>query len=203
MADPIPGRTLPSVDALLPCSDRAGRVGVAHAPFPGQVGLRLPDLPSRMAAEEALGVELPQVPNRISAGGERLALWLGPDEWLILAGAGSEDDVLATLDRYLAGLPTGVVDLSANRTALDLEGPDARFLLSTMCALDFHLRAFLPGDCAQTIVAGADTIVLRPGPAERYRLLVRPSFARHVVLWMRGALESGRSRAIEATPAII
>jgi sarcosine oxidase subunit gamma len=93
------------------------------------------------------------------------ALWLGPDEWLVLGGR--EEDY--------ADQPAAV-DVSANRSCLELSGEGAADVLARGCALDLHPSVFPPGRCAQTLVARAQVILYRP-EAHTFRLLVRPSFA--------------------------
>ena len=44
--------------------------------------------------------------------GERAALWLGPDEWLLIAEGGSVETLAAALEAGLAGLPHSLVDVS-------------------------------------------------------------------------------------------
>ena len=55
---------------------------------------------------KALGVKLPQKPKTSASDGGRTALWLGPDEWLVLGpdwsapdGAGLERRLRATSAR--------------------------------------------------------------------------------------------------------
>ena len=71
----------------------------------------------------ALGFPLPDVPNTTAGDGTRTALWLGPDEWLIVGPAGSERALEALLADALPRDVGSVVGLSANRTVLELRGP--------------------------------------------------------------------------------
>jgi sarcosine oxidase subunit gamma len=144
-----------------------------------QLGVRLYDPP---ASAPALG--LPLEPNRVQAGDGRSALWLGPDEWLVVA-----DGPLAL------GVPAGagsVVDLSANRVVLELRGQDARDVLAAGCALDLHPRAFGPGRCAQTLLARAN-VILEQTAADAFRVYVRPSFAGYLRAWLDDATGAARA----------
>jgi sarcosine oxidase subunit gamma len=122
-------------------------------------------------AQVVLRGEPPMAPNTVL--GE--ALWLGPDEWLVLGGRESD-----FADANAA------VDVSANRVCLELAGPGAAGVLARGCALDLHPSVFPPGRCAQTLVARAQVILWRVD-AETFRLLVRPSFADHLRAWLRDA----------------
>jgi sarcosine oxidase subunit gamma len=164
--------------------DDAGFAGttLATVPFAAQVGLRVePGSASAGRVEAALGLELPEA-NRVSESGGRRAIWLGPDEWLVVAADGEERSLVALLEEAIAG-EGSVVDLSANRTGLELSGPEARTVLATCCSLDFHPRAFGPGQCAQTLIHKAGVLIEQRSD-DRYLLLVRPSFAAYVAEWL-------------------
>ncbi|TMG33720.1 MAG: hypothetical protein E6H92_14320, partial [Chloroflexi bacterium] len=72
-------------------SDALGdRLTIRELAFLSQLDLRAD--PGDVAVMErlraGLGFALPQIPNTTSSGGDRSALWLGPDEWLV---TGPED----------------------------------------------------------------------------------------------------------------
>lgn len=151
-------------------------------PFLAQVGIRLdPAGPAAVRVAAALGFDLPEA-NRVAESGGRRALWLGPDEWLVIAADGEERSLVALLEEAIAG-DGSVIDLSANRTGIELSGPQACTVIATCCALDFHPRAFAPGQCSQTLIQKAGVLVEQRGD-DRYLLLVRPSFAAYVAEWL-------------------
>ena len=188
---------------------RAARaVGLRELPLLAQVGVRLhdaPGAPPRRAGSPAglavvaaaLGFPLPDVPNTTTGDGTRTALWLGPDEWLVVGPAGRR----ARRSRRCSSdaLPRdvgSVVGLSANRTALELRGPHARDVLAAGCSLDLHPRAFGPGDCAQTLLARAAVILHQTDAEPVYRILVRGSFAGYLADWLLDA-----AAGVTAAPA--
>jgi sarcosine oxidase subunit gamma len=149
-----------------------------------QVGLRLqPPFPAYLA-----GLPLPLVPNRVAAMGTLRVLWLGPDEWLVVAD-GEAPDLLPRLERAVAGRRAAVSDLSSSRMIIELAGNHARALLETGCGLDLHPRAFGPGQCAQTLLARVPVILDQVSDAPHYRLLVRRSYASWLVDWLIDAAE--------------
>ena len=151
-----------------------GAVGLETVPFLTQVDLRLdPDLVARAP------YPLPLEPNTAWEDGPRAALWLGPDEWLILGPPGEAPAVAAELEIALHGLHRSVVDVSANRVALELVGRRRHELLTSGCSLDLHPRAWRIGMCAQTLVARVPVILHER--ADSTGILVRPSFAGHLV----------------------
>ena len=163
-----------------------GDVVVDHVPFLAQVDLRLsPELATRAP------YPLPMNPNTAWVDGPRAALWLGPDEWLILGPPGSQGDILHELEAALDGAHRSIVDVSDNRVALELSGPGVKELLSKGCALDLDARSWDVGSCAQTLLARAQVIVhVRAGTTG---ILVRPSFAGYVVDWLLDATSTSSS----------
>lgn len=160
-----------------------GGVIVEHVPFLTQVDVRL-DPESRRPDGSVidLGTTLPLVPNTSERDGGREVLWLGPDEWLVIAAPGQAARLLAEMEHTLDGVPHSVVDVSANRVALELFGPQTKEILSKGCALDLHPRAWRPGICAQTMLARAQVIIHER--SDSTGILVRPSFADYLVDWL-------------------
>ena len=169
-------------DALAPLADEmasmasrtGGRVHLEHEPFLAQVSLRLdPSLATRAP------VPLPLEPNSAWDDGARAALWLGPDEWLVLGPAHSAGDLVAELTSALEGEHHSIADASANRVSIVLGGPDRLEVLASGCALDLHPRSWHDGMCAQTLFARAQVTLQERG--DTTRVLVRPSFARYTI----------------------
>jgi sarcosine oxidase subunit gamma len=164
-----------------------GGVRIAEIPFLAQLNLRVePGGPAATAAGKALGGELPAKPCTAAAGiGDVEVLWLGPDEWLILAAPGREGELEKLLRAAIGDSPGAVVDVSAQRTALSLSGPAARAVLARGCAIDLDPRVAPPGTCVQTLLARAGvTIVVRDETASEFLLLVRASFAQYLAAWL-------------------
>ncbi|HEY8582609.1 MAG TPA: sarcosine oxidase subunit gamma family protein, partial [Capillimicrobium sp.] len=156
-----------------------------------QVGLRVDPAAERGAAArlgEALGAPLPVAPNTVAlaAGGGRRALWLGPDEWLVVDDTAAPARLVAELEAAAGDAFASVVDLSSNRVVLELAGPQARAVLESAITIDLHPRAFADGACAQTLLAAAQVIVERAGQA--FRVYARPSFAPYVTGWLEDAV---------------
>jgi sarcosine oxidase subunit gamma len=173
----------------------AARRGDSRAPT--QLNVR-----ADSAGAERLG--LPREPNTTAPVPGGTALWLGPDEWLVVGGAPPAGDdgarAAAAIERSLRALAGDAfvtfVDVSSNRVVLDLAGPCALEVLMKGCALDLHPRAFGPGRCAQTALAGAQ-VILEHSSAGAWHIYVRRSFAPYLAAWLADALaESERARAI-------
>jgi sarcosine oxidase subunit gamma len=169
-------------------------IALAERPYLAQVGVRVhgarggvPDAAGLSAAEAALGFPLPTTPNTTAGANGTDALWLGPDEWLVVGPPGDEQALETELAEALAGLGS-VVELSANRTAVEVAGPRARDVLAKGCALDLHPRVFARGRCAQTLLGRAQVILeQRADDPPAFRLLVRGSLAAYVATWLLDA----------------
>lgn len=170
--------------------------GMREVPFVAQVNLRADPtdvkLMNRLAS--VLGFPLPLIPNTVSGDIERHALWLGPDEWLVIGPPGSEDGLERRCRDALERATGAVVDVSANRTIVEMQGLAARVVLEAGCAIDLHPRAFRAGSCAQTLVARTGVILHQLTDEPLYRLFVRPSFAIYLATWLRDAAGAGSGR---------
>jgi sarcosine oxidase subunit gamma len=155
-----------------------GEVVLEHVPFLAQVDLRLDPLEAARAP-----CPLPLDPNAAWEDGPRAALWLGPDEWLILGPPGDGAAIVSELRAALAGVHHSAVDVGANRVALEISGPRSKEVLSKGCSLDLDARGgWTPGRCAQTLLARVPVILQER--AETTGILVRPSFADYLVDWL-------------------
>ncbi len=162
-------------DELASVAERTGgQVTLEHVPFLAQVSVRL----DASLAERA-PYALPLDPNTAWEAGPRAALWLGPDEWLVLGPAHAAPEIVAELDGALDGEHRSIVDVSANRTAIELGGLGRHELLASGCSLDLHPRSWHAGMCAQTLFARTQVILHERD--ETTRVLVRPSFAGYLV----------------------
>ena len=163
----LSGRALPDGD----------RVKAIVAPFAARWILRGgPEV--SLAVGAAFGAPPPLEPLRAAAEGARAALWLGPDEWLLIA----EDDgreLGGALEAALAGFPHALVDVSHRQCAIELSGPGAARLLNAGVPLDLDPEAFPVGMVARTLLLKAE-ITLWRREAERFRLEVARSFAPYV-----------------------
>ncbi|CAM5337534.1 sarcosine oxidase subunit gamma [Streptomyces canus] len=163
-------------------------VTLAELPFVTMVNVRVD--PASAAADRigrTLGAPLPRRCGDTAASSLHTIMWLGPDEWLVLSRA-DPGTVTAQLRRALDGAPGSVVDVSANRTTLELSGPAAREVLEKGCPLDLHPRAFGPGRAVSTTVGPIAVLLWQLDDAPTYRLLPRSSFADYLARWLIDAM---------------
>lgn len=166
-----------------------GGLSIRELPFVTQVNLRADanddDLMQRLAA--AVGFVLPLAPNTIASMDDRRAIWLAPDEWLVVGPDGQRESLEHALRGGLNGQFGSIVDVSANRTMLEIRGARALELLAHGLSIDLDARSFPPGHCAQTLLAKAQVIVER-STESAFQLHARSSFATYVGEWLVDAI---------------
>ena len=135
----------------------------------------------------ALCIALPMEANTVATVGERSILWLGPDEWLVVDSESSASEIEVHVRAAFAPGWGSTVDVSANRTIVELSGAHARAVLARGCSLDLHPRRFGPGRCAQTLLAKTAVILWQTDDAPTFKILVRASFAAHLARWLADA----------------
>lgn len=171
-------------------SGSGSEVALREIPFLTQVGLRAePGSPSAVALEWALTGPLPGGVGDVTAlADDRHVLWLGPDEFLLVApdeadGGASPEALTGELSTALGGLPGQVVDLSSNRTTLELRGPRAQEVLDKSVRLDLDPVAFPTGSALSTLLGVVPVILWRVTP-DTWRIMPRSSFAEHTARWL-------------------
>jgi sarcosine oxidase, subunit gamma len=162
------------VTARSPLNERSADLGLLDA----RELAFIPQLDVRVDGSTAATLGFPTAPNTVMTTGDRDVLWLGPDEWLVV-GPGGAGAIAAELERSLDGLHHSVVDVSANRTVIELAGPSRHDLLSSACPIDLHPQSWGDGRCAQSVFGAAQVLLQEREGATR--LFVRPSFANYVV----------------------
>ncbi len=135
----------------------------------------------------ALGVLLPTVPCRAVTARDRAALWLGPDEWLVLAPE-TATSLAETATKAARGHPASVVDVSHRTEALEVTGPDMTWCLNSFCALDLDPHVFPIGMCTRTLLGKAEIILWRLGH-ETFRLEVARSYLPYVRACLHQAVQ--------------
>lgn len=138
------------------------------------------------AAGKVFGFPLPDTACTAMVAGDRAALWLGPDEWLLLAPSEQRDSIEKDFRDALGELPYSLVDVGERQIALIVEGPQAAVLLNCGCPLDFDEVPV--GFCSRTMLGKAEIVLWRLAP-ERFHIEVWRSFAGYVQLLLA---EAGR-----------
>lgn len=127
----------------------------------------------------AFGVGLPRDPCRAKGTDDRAALWLGPDEWLLIAPDGEAERLARALAQAVGEEPASIVDVSHRQIGVAVAGPAAADALNTFNPLDLDDTAFPIGMCTRTLFGKAEIVLWRTG-REAFRIEVWRSFAPYV-----------------------
>jgi sarcosine oxidase subunit gamma len=166
-----------------------GDLVIRELPFVTQINLRADpnDAGCMQRLNAGLGFALSVIPNTVAFGMDRRALWLGPDEWLIVGSELQQETLGRALHDGLAGAFGSIVDVSANRTVVEIRGMRARDLLAHGVPIDLDERSLPPGRCAQTLLGKAQVIIERRGDVPAFHIYVRSSFASYAAEWLLDA----------------
>ena len=172
-----------------------GVISIQELPFLTQINLRVDPSETTMMPilADVLGFALPVAPNTTASTGDRRALWLGPDEWLVVGDQDQGKTIEQSLRDVLAGAAASIVDVSANRAVLQIQGGRARELLASGTPIDLHPRVFVLGRCAQTLVAKAQVLIER-SDKDAFHLYLRSSYASYSADWLLDAAADSNFR---------
>jgi sarcosine oxidase subunit gamma len=151
-----------------------------------RISLRAPAA-SLDALSKALGLTLPVAPKTSASEGKRSALWLGPDEWLVI------DDGAKDPFADCAGVKTlhSAVDISHRNVAISVTGPAAAATINAGCPQDLSLAAFPVGACSRTILGKAEIVLFRTAE-NAFRVECWRSFSDYVFAFL---IEAARDAA--------
>jgi len=180
----------PSIErrpALTGRTTTATGVKVEVLPPANRISLRAPAA-SVAALSKALGLTLPQKPKTSASKAGRTALWLGPDEWLLIDEAGK--DPLA--DCADVSALHSAVGISHRNIAISVVGPAAAAAINAGCPQDLSLDAFPVGAASRTILGKAEIVLLRTAP-DAFRVECWRSFSDYVFTFLS---EGSRDAAV-------
>ena len=126
----------------------------------------------RVACGMVFRAEPPSQLGAASEAGGRAALWLGPDEWLLIVDGADAPNIGETLESVLEGTAHSLVDVSHRQIGLVASGPAAARVLNAGCPLDLGLRAFPVGFATRTLFDKSEIVLWR-----------RAEAAFHVEVW--------------------
>lgn len=129
-----------------------------------------PDAVAALSA--ALGMMLPTEPKTSASANGRHALWLGPDEWLLIGPDGTDFVGLAGGAKVLHS----AVDISHRNIGIMVSGPGAALAINSACPQDLTPSVFPVGACSRTVF-GKMEIVLYREDEDTYRVECWRSFA--------------------------
>jgi sarcosine oxidase subunit gamma len=135
--------------------------------------------------EEALGIAWPNETGAIASGPADI-ICTGPTDWLVIAADNEATALLQRLGEAFEGSAFRATNMSQALARIEIDGPNARVLLSKGCALDLHPPRFLPGRCARTRFAGMPVIVCCTQPST-FECIVTLSYSEYLISWLADA----------------
>jgi sarcosine oxidase subunit gamma len=136
------------------------------------------------ALSKALGVDLPTKPKTSASGKGRSALWLGPDEWLIIGPEGDDLKALAAKSKALHS----ATDISHRNTAILVSGKKAAEAINCACPQDLSLSAFPVGACSRTVFGKIEVVLFRTS-ADTFRVECWRSFSTYAFEMLKHGAE--------------
>ena len=106
----------------------------------------------KAAVKAATGLGVPGQRQALS-GKDTAALWMSPDELLLMCPYGDVAAVIAKIETALKGQHFLAVNVSDARTFLRISGASAREVLAKVCPVDLSPEAFTPGMFRRTRMA--------------------------------------------------
>lgn len=160
---------------ILPPDAKVEARGVTVSVLPPAFRVSLRAQPESLhALNVALSIGLPTKPKTSARERGLGALWLGPDEWLLIDG---ETDPLEAL-RGLDALHSAV-DISHRNVAIEVAGPHAADALSGGCPQNLSSETFPVGACSRTVFGKVEIVLWRLGE-QAFRVECWRSFAPYV-----------------------
>jgi len=144
--------------------------------------LRKPAPTAMDALDRLLGVSLPRQPN-CAAGSTTRAIWMGPDEWMLVDPPVGRE----ALEAVAGTVAALAVEVGDGRYALDVEGDTAREFLAKAVPVDLHPATFPVDRSAMTLFAQIPVVIDHIAPGS-FRLWFDVSLREFVRGYCREAL---------------
>ncbi|TDK50440.1 sarcosine oxidase subunit gamma [Antarcticimicrobium luteum] len=177
--------------SALPGARHDGLARIEEAGLQGMITLRgdLATKPVKAAVAAATGGKTPGL-RGVAAGKTGTALWMSPDELLLLC---PYDEVAQRLEKVTAALGDAhalAVDVSDARAMFSVSGPAAREVLAKLCPVDLSPQAFAPGVVRRSRMAQVPAAIWMPD-AQGFRVICFRSVARYAFDLLGAAAQPG------------
>ena len=138
---------------------------------------------------KTLNMILPTEANTSSSSDKLTAIWLSPDEWMIVSNETTSketntyelnDILFNNISKTSLGAVTDVTDQFVQ---LEIKGDKIYELFSSGCPFNFNLFREKKGSTTQTLLNHID-VIIHNKDKDYVNLFVRRSFAKHLWEWM-------------------
>ena len=183
-------------------AEGADGLKLSEAPLRGMITLRgdLGETAFANALEGATGLAVPSL-RRGAYDGDRGALWMSPDELLLMLPYGEVGETLTKLAKALDGQHHLAVDVSDARAVFRLEGSAAREVLAKGAPVDLSPDAFGDGDVRRTrigqVAAAFTQVASEP---DTFEIVCFRSYARYLWDWLVASSVEGTMPGALAAP---
>ena len=136
-----------------------------------------------------LNMILPTEANTSSTSDKLTAIWLSPDEWMIISNElTSKDTNISELNEILFNSISktslgAVIDVTDQFVQLELKGENIYEIFSAGSPFNFNEFKVKKGSTAQTVLNHID-VILHHKEENTVNLFVRRSFAEHLFSWI-------------------
>ena len=136
-----------------------------------------------------LNMLLPTEPNTSTSGENLTALWLSPDEWMLVSNKNVSEDtntyeIEDSLIESISKLNLGAVtDVSDQFVMINIKGSKVFDLFATGSPFNFNEFKNKKGSVVQTILSHID-VVIHLTEINNVNLFVRRSFSEHLHSWL-------------------
>ena len=136
-----------------------------------------------------LNMILPTEANTSTTSDKLTAIWLSPDEWMIVSNQVKNKDVnkqelIEMLFNIISKTNLGaVVDVTDQFVQLELKGNDIYEIFAAGCPFNFNEFKEKKGSTTQTVLNNVD-VILHNKEENIVNLFVRRSFAEHLSYWI-------------------
>ena len=136
-----------------------------------------------------LNMILPTEANTSTSGETLTALWLSPDEWMVISNKTVkedidtykvENDLINNISKANLG---AVTDVSDQFVMINIKGSKVFDLLTTGSPFNFNEFKNKKGSVVQTILSHID-VIIHLTEISNVNLLVRRSFSEHLYSWL-------------------
>ena len=140
-----------------------------------------------------LNMILPTEANTSTTSDKLTAIWLSPDEWMVVSNElVSKDTNKYELQEMLFNSISkttlgAVVDVTDQFVQLELKGKNVYEIFSAGCPLNFNEFKKKKGSTAQTVLNHID-VILHHKEENIVNLFVRRSFAEHLFSWIEDCI---------------
>jgi sarcosine oxidase, subunit gamma len=131
--------------------------------------------------------------NSCRTTGGRMAMRLGPDEWLLSGPQSEAAQIASEVEAALGRLHHALVDLGHARIVLSVSGPRAADAINGGCALDLSPVAFPAGTATRTLLGKTEIVLLRLNDQPTFEVECARSFAAYVRDFLHDAARQYRA----------